>query len=628
MDELSSEADAILDDDSVLEEDKIELLEELVVKHHGEMSSSERESMVLDLMWKHREKEGSVTRHRNGHGDVRIVGVDKSKSIDWVKIPEVLPEIDWSKVVDDYKKRGKAVPLRDKLPEDEEEVYWEDYVPDSDGHVGHGETDLAPFDLLRAVLGGNYSDDLIQNTLEKHNYDINVVIVVLQKYDDRSASDHVEEKEQQELDDAAQTYDMEQQDQGGEEGANYNEYGDYNNNTNYEDPSMYEEEYDEDEEEVYAALALLPGREEKVLCKYFVQFGECLRADCRYSHDLTSRVCRFWVRGACLNGETCAFLHSFPETEPTAEPAKPLENFSKPMLDSLDDFPTLGGAGGGGSDTKPKKKEKPASKWAAVAKSNDRATEAATETADKPKKKFDFSKVKPTGSFVPGSAPAPAFKPSFTPTAPSFTPTAPSFTPAKKSPVRAPAVRMAVHNPLPLLRPEYTPWVENPHQLDEPIQDYLQLRKESRKHIEMRNKYLNLSADNWHMNRPDAAKIYSNKGQKHQQELIAASRKASDILYNYRDELGEIFCDLHGLELDTSVMHLENVLLGVEEQYKKNKKLVYAISGVGYHVVSKTDMLTKEVKAWLDEWGYEYKVFFIGNEKFGTVIAIDPWSHI
>jgi hypothetical protein len=49
---------------------------------------------------------------------------------------------------------------------------------------------------------------------------------------------------------------------------------------------------------------------------------------------------------------------------------------------------------------------------------------------------------------------------------------------------------------------------------------------------------------------------------------------------------------------------------------------------VGYHVVSKTDMLTKEVKAWLDEWGYEYKVFFIGNEKFGTVIAIDPWSHI
>ncbi|KAG5355834.1 hypothetical protein CJU89_5547 [Yarrowia sp. B02] len=604
MDELSREADVILDDDSVLEEDKIELLEELVIKHHGKMSSSERESMVLDLMWKHREKEGSVTRHRNGNGDVRIVGVDKSKSIDWVKIPEVLPEIDWSKVVDDYKKRGKAVPLRDKLPEDEEEVYWEDYVPDSEGHVGHGETDLAPFDLLRAVLGGNYSDDLIQSTLEKHNYDINVVIVVLQKYND--GSEHVEEEEE-----AAEQP---------EEEPVY----DYNDYTNYEDPSIYEEEYDEDEEEIYAALALLPGREEKVLCKYFVQFGECLRADCRYSHDLTSRVCRFWVRGACLNGESCAFLHSIPESEPSPEPTKPLENFSKPMLDSMDDFPTLGGAGGA-SDTKPKKKQ--GSKWAAVASAND------NKGAEKPKKKFDFSKVKPTGSFVPGGAPS--FKPfspaapSFTATAPSFSPAAPTFTPAKKSPVKPP-VRMAVakHNPIPLLRPEFTPWVENPHQLDEPIQEYLQLRKESRKHIEMRNKYLNLSADNWHMNRPDAAKIYSNKGQKHQQELIAASRKASDILYNYRDELGEIFCDLHGLELDTSVMHLENILLGVEEQYKKNKKLVYAISGVGYHVVSKTDMLTKEVKAWLDEWGYEYKVFFIGNEKFGTVIAIDPWSHI
>lgn len=590
MDDLSTEADVILDDDSVLEEDKIELLEELVVKHRGEMSSSERESMVLDLMWKHREKEGSVTRHRSNNGDVRIVGVDKSKSIDWVKIPEVLPEIDWSKVVDDYKKRGKAVPMRDKLPEDEEDVYWEDYVPDSEGHVGHGETDLAPFDLLRAVLGGgNYSDELIQNTLEKHNYDINVVIVVLQKYD--TGSEHVEEEMEEEHIQEIEQHLMAQPD--------------------YNDECLFEE-YDEDEAEVYAELALLPGREEKVLCKYFVQFGECLRADCRYSHDLTSRVCRFWVRGACLNGETCAFLHSFPESEPSAEPVKPLENFSKPMLDSLDDFPTLGGLGGG----EPKPKKKQGNKWAAAAKTID------TNVAAAPKKKFDFSKVKPTGSFVPGKPKAATF----TPTAPSFTPTAPSFTP-NKSPTKPP-VRITKHNPIPLLRPEHTPWVENPHQLDEPIQEYLQLRKESRKHIEMRNKYLNLSADNWHMNRPDAAKIYSNKGQKHQQELIAASRKASDTLYNHRDVLGEIFCDLHGLELDTSVMHLENILLEVEEQYKKDKKLVYAISGVGYHVVSKTDMLTKEVKAWLDEWGYEYKVFFIGHEKFGTVIAIDPWSHI
>lgn len=609
MDELTLEADAILDDESVLEEDKIELLEDLVVKHHGEMSSSERESLVLDLMWKHREKEGSVTRHRSGNGDVRIVGVDKSKSIDWVKIPEVLPEIDWSKVVEDYKKRGKAVPLRDKLPDNEEEVYWEDYVPDCDGHVGHGETDLAPFDLLRAVLGGNYSDDLIQKTLEKHNYDINVVIIVLQKYDDQAVTEQGDENEEEEVEVPEEVF-----------VAIHNAEGQNFAAQSYAPQHHAEEDYDEPYQE-----PLLPGREEKVLCKYFVQFGECLRADCRYSHDLTSRVCRFWVRGACLNGETCAFLHSFPESEAVADEIKPLENFTKPVLDSLEDFPTLGG------EAKPVKK-KPGNKWASVASNgngtypeegNGGSGKSTGVKKKNKKKKFDFSMVEPANVFIPGQAPAPSV-----PTFSSATPLATGQPPTAQQKPATIRVAAPKHNPLPLLRPEFTPWVENPHQEDEVIQEYLQLRKESRKHIEMRNKYLNLSADNWHMNRPDAAKIYSTKGQKHQQELIAASRKASDILYGYRDTLGEVFCDLHGLELDTSILHLENVLLQVEDQCRKKKRLVYAISGVGYHVVSKTDMLTKEVKAWLDEWAYEYKVFFIGNEKFGTVIAIDPWSHI
>ncbi|KAF8998588.1 hypothetical protein BDQ17DRAFT_1362072 [Cyathus striatus] len=48
------------------------------------------------------------------------------------------------------------------------------------------------------------------------------------------------------------------------------------------------------------------------VCRYFVA-GECLRADCRFSHDLERALCRFWLRGTCAKGENCEFLHHLPK---------------------------------------------------------------------------------------------------------------------------------------------------------------------------------------------------------------------------------------------------------------------------------------------------------------------------
>jgi hypothetical protein len=37
----------------------------------------------------------------------------------------------------------------------------------------------------------------------------------------------------------------------------------------------------------------LPGNARSpVVCKYWLSTGQCLRADCRFSHDLTSHVCK------------------------------------------------------------------------------------------------------------------------------------------------------------------------------------------------------------------------------------------------------------------------------------------------------------------------------------------------
>ncbi|KAI1796551.1 hypothetical protein LXA43DRAFT_986007 [Ganoderma leucocontextum] len=48
------------------------------------------------------------------------------------------------------------------------------------------------------------------------------------------------------------------------------------------------------------------------VCRYFLA-GECLRADCRFSHDLERALCRFWLRGTCAKGENCEFLHHLPQ---------------------------------------------------------------------------------------------------------------------------------------------------------------------------------------------------------------------------------------------------------------------------------------------------------------------------
>ncbi|KAH8116352.1 hypothetical protein DFH11DRAFT_1580090 [Phellopilus nigrolimitatus] len=47
------------------------------------------------------------------------------------------------------------------------------------------------------------------------------------------------------------------------------------------------------------------------VCRYFLA-GECMRADCRFSHDLDRALCRFWLRGTCAKGESCEFLHHLP----------------------------------------------------------------------------------------------------------------------------------------------------------------------------------------------------------------------------------------------------------------------------------------------------------------------------
>ncbi|KAI9464560.1 hypothetical protein BJY52DRAFT_1397505 [Lactarius psammicola] len=81
------------------------------------------------------------------------------------------------------------------------------------------------------------------------------------------------------------------------------------------------------------------------VCRYFLA-GECLRADCRFSHEIERALCRFWLRGTCAKGEVCEFLHHIPADVDVAGITAAmgradLSENSAPGAPTLDDFPAL-----------------------------------------------------------------------------------------------------------------------------------------------------------------------------------------------------------------------------------------------------------------------------------------------
>jgi len=84
-------------------------------------------------------------------------------------------------------------------------------------------------------------------------------------------------------------------------------------------------------------------------CSFFLE-GNCRRADCRYSHDLSTITCKFWREGFCFKGESCPFRHGAEECQDenmnasaTRIEKKIEKDGSKQsfIIDSESDFPSL-----------------------------------------------------------------------------------------------------------------------------------------------------------------------------------------------------------------------------------------------------------------------------------------------
>jgi len=113
--------------------------------------------------------------------------------------------------------------------------------------------EMSPYDMLRSVMGDGKSDEEIESALEANGYDLSTTLMNLM---------------------ATQT--------------------DYQQEQSY---------FPENDGQILVGKSMMPSQpitidqtergRSNIVCKYWLSHGSCLRADCRFSHDLSSHICKY-----------------------------------------------------------------------------------------------------------------------------------------------------------------------------------------------------------------------------------------------------------------------------------------------------------------------------------------------
>ena len=114
------------------------------------------------------------------------------------------------------------------------------------------QNEMTPYDMLRSVMGDGMSDDEIERALYKNNFDFNTTVMNLMD----------------------------------EQGTPQQERQSY---------------FPENDGQIVIGKSMMSSQpitidhehgRSNIVCKYWLSNGSCLRADCRFSHDLSSHLCK------------------------------------------------------------------------------------------------------------------------------------------------------------------------------------------------------------------------------------------------------------------------------------------------------------------------------------------------
>lgn len=291
MSDFQEECNKILNNDSLFEEDKIDLLEDLVLKKH-KCSSKEAEKIILDILWKHKDPS------KKTQPKAKIISVqDIETKID---IPSLERRLELEKQVRELEVLNAKSRQKNNRTQTENEKIDSEYQDlllktQELRNELYGEKRQAPvvtsspIDQLNDMFNGSIPRHRIEQALKANGYDV------------IEAATHL-----------------------------MNQLKSTEEQTSISTPPTTSEPF------------FSVDKKNKALCSFFIKNGSCLRADCKFSHDIDSRVCSFWLKGNCLAGEKCLFKHGFDlsTTDLSKEPLTPPSSSNTPIQGSTNASPS------------------------------------------------------------------------------------------------------------------------------------------------------------------------------------------------------------------------------------------------------------------------------------------------
>ncbi|KAJ5679590.1 hypothetical protein N7462_007834 [Penicillium macrosclerotiorum] len=496
--------------------------------------------------------------------------------------------------------------------------------------------DMSPHDILRTVLGDKRSNDEIEAALEANSYDLGATIAALSQDSDADAI--LKQAE---------------------------------DNRVLVGKSMAMEQ-------VRPVTPLGNGRS-PVVCKYWLSTGQCLRADCRFSHDLTSHVCKYWVMGNCLAGDGCPFSHdpsaliSNLSVSGSSRAASPAPGSPFQVESGSEAFPPLSSGGmvdqwinqhGGryrGLHPGPQGKQTPPGLLPTMDRRNGSLTHLGRPNS-RPTSRHQNRELNPAALSVDDPDAFPTLAAVSAKTAgkkhhgkrgvhgrdavkeniPSSLADVVRMSPSPALPRGKTATKSTKDTKgrensaaaLAIPAPQNIPWLETGARAN---QQYIKYRTEAIRHGTVRNKFLQSAAQAWNRSDARAAKALSLRGQAENDAMRRCHREAARQLYEERNQhlvqagldesSEELYVDLHGLHPEEAIEYLEGILL---KHAREGIRVLYAITGTGHHSKNGKDKIGKAVKAWLNEWRYLFREFSVPGERggyVGGILGIDPTSY-
>lgn len=487
--------------------------------------------------------------------------------------------------------------------------------------------DMSPHDILRSVLGDKKTNDEIEAALEANSYDLGATIAALS-----------------------------------------------------EDP-IKDDSQKLDEGRVLVGKSMMadPGRPSTpsnqtrtpVVCKYWLSTGTCLRADCRFSHDLTSHICKYWMMGNCLAGDGCPFSHdptsligsmSISDGPNQQQPTSAQLNFQ--LDNNQEAFPSLQSAGASGDQWSATYMRKYPNHVLITGPSGSTSPLAggrrngASRPQSRPASRHQQRDLNPSPLSVDDPEAFPTLGAMLTKgsgkkhhgkrgghnnnkeavsnsLADVVHIASPGSGKGKNSKTNKENVktRELSAEALAIQAPKHIPWLETGSRAN---QQYIKYRTDAIRHGTVRNKFLQSAAQAWNRNDARAAKALSLRGQAENEAMRRCHREAARQLYEERsqhlansgldDATEELYVDLHGLHPEEAVKYLDQILT----KHSTEDRILYAITGTGHHSKNGKDKVGKAVKVWLNELKYVFREFSVPGERggyVGGVLGIDPTNY-